>query len=118
MENTPIKPVIVEVYGRHLCVVPLPSESAQPPQGKTRIELLELAAKGKLFGSFTAQIIDLKNLPAAAKPLENPPLPTEVAYWLSAVFGQAVYIQSLIPNLAPLASARDDNSQQVQNHLA
>jgi hypothetical protein len=105
------EPTEIGVYGRELCVVPLPGEQFEAPPGKSRIELLDLAKDGKLFGSFKGQIIDLKNLPAASRQLENLPVSIEVACWLRAVFGQAVYIQSLEPDLSPLVKARGNKSQ-------
>jgi hypothetical protein len=111
MNPTPIE---LEIYGRYLCVVPLPGESPAAPPGKSRIELLDMAKDGKLFGEFKGQIIDLRNLPEVSGLPENLPVSVEAAYWLRAVFGQAIYIQSLIPDLAPLASASGNNSQSIQ----
>ena len=102
-----MKNIEVPIHHRNLSVLPLPGESQAPPPNKTRIELLRLAADRKIYGHFTASILDLAQVPRGEPPPENPPLPPEVAYWLSAVFGEAVYIQSLVPQ--SLGSGWPDN---------
>jgi hypothetical protein len=112
------EPIEVDIYGRHFFRVPLPGEEWKNPSDKTRIEMLDMAKDGKLFGRLTGYIIDLKNLREWPKTDGVLHVPAEVGCWLRAYFGEAVLVQSLIPHPPPHDLMCESSSEQTKNSPA
>ncbi|MGD1085953.1 MAG: hypothetical protein ABSA47_14545 [Verrucomicrobiota bacterium] len=91
----------MKIYDRSLKVIPSSKGSGYELRNLTRIEWLEMAMRGRVMGEFKASIIDLEQSLEGPEIAGNPPVPPEVASWISDVYGKAVLIQALVPRPFP-----------------
>jgi hypothetical protein len=83
-----------------LTVVPNPDNLDKPQSFTSRKNLFDAVIHGKVCGSFAADTVDMASLPDVV-PAETPPITMDVVRWLRGWFGEAVYIQSLVPRPLP-----------------